>query len=1031
MVPESEVAQLQVITGGIDARYGDVTGGIISITTKGPSAKFGGGFEVETSQFLDEYDYNLGSLNLSGPILKNKDGESILGFRVSARALLRRDDDPPAINVYSLTDEARAALEENPVTIVSGGIVPSAEFLTNADVNELGYQPNEQNSRYDLTAKLDARLSKAIDVTFTGTGNQVIDYFTPGEGSTTGTNWRVLNNHNNPFDTDTRYRGNFRFRHRLGAGSSSAGSEEGEGSRGSLIRNASYVLQAGYEKNEYTLADPTHGDNLFNYGYVGQFDVQWNPFLTPTFNPEEQRFVFDHGGYQDVFTGYTPSTDINAVLANYNKAVDNEAAFIEAFPVFNGGIQNNLESAWGFHTNIGRPYNLNRKRDRETVTLNANISFELLPGGSDKGKHTIELGFLNETRTNRGYDINPYSLWRLARQGANIHISGLDFDAGPIGDTIINGEPWPLYAPATEELAEFKFYRSIRELTGAANNEYVNVDALTPDQLSLDMFSARELNDRFSDIGLNYWGYDYLGNEFDGNFEDFFTATDADGLRTFPVAPNRPIYTAAFVQDKFTFRDIILRLGVRVDRFDANTQVLRDPYDLYAIQSAADYHAANGGTQPGTIGDDFKVYTEGNGSDAVIKAYRDGDVWYTGDGTQVNSGTEIFGGDVARPAYVNPDAEITSVNFNPDDSFQDYTPQVNIMPRLAFSFPISDEANFFAHYDILVQRPPSNAFATGLDYFYFNSRNATNATIKNNANLRPERTIDYEVGFQQKLSNSSALKLSAYYKELRDMIQSRIFQFVGEKTGIVSYNTYDNLDFGTVKGFSAQYDLRRTGNVKLILAYTLQFADGTGSDANSSRGLSSRGIQRQLYPLSFDERHRVNVNIDYRYGSGKRYNGPRVFGRDIFANAGLNLQAIAVSGRPYTARQVPDVLSGSQTEGSINGARLPWNTTINARIDKDFTLVKGKEGSRGLNMNVFFRVSNLLDARNIIQVYPATGSPINDGYLTSARGLDVIDELDGSSRSLDAYLASYQWRVLNPNFYSLPRRMFVGARFDF
>ena len=172
--------------------------------------------------------------------------------------------------------------------------------------------------------------------------------------------------------------------------------------------------------------------------------------------------------------------------------------------------------------------------------------------------------------------------------------------------------------------------------------------------------------------------------------------------------------------------------------------------------------------------------------------------------------------------------------------------------------------------------------------------------------------------------------------------------------------------------------------------------------------------------------------MDYRYGSGKKYNGPRVFGKDIFANAGVNLQVIAVSGRPYTAKQTPDVLGGSQTKGSINGSRLPWNNTVNLRVDKDFALTKGKNGGKGMNLNVFFRVSNLLDARNIIQAYSATGSPTNDGYLTSSRGLDNLDQLaDGGFRSQEAYLASYQWRVLNPNFYSLPRRMYVGARVDF
>ena len=102
------------------------------------------------------------------------------------------------------------------------------------------------------------------------------------------------------------------------------------------------------------------------------------------------------------------------------------------------------------------------------------------------------------------------------------------------------------------------------------------------------------------------------------------------------------------------------------------------------------------------------------------------------------------------------------------------------------------------------------------------------------------------------------------------------------------YTTYGNLDFGTVKGFSFEYEMRRTGNLSLVTNYTLQFADGTGSDANSQTGLTSRGNLRTLFPLNFDERHRVNMNLDYRFGAGKFYNGPNLFGSDIRANAGLS-----------------------------------------------------------------------------------------------------------------------------------------------
>ena len=314
-------------------------------------------------------------------------------------------------------------------------------------------------------------------------------------------------------------------------------------------------------------------------------------------------------------------------------------------------------------------------------------------------------------------------------------------------------------------------------------------------------------------------------------------------------------------------------------------------------------------------------------------------------------------------------------------------------------------------------------------FLYFLDINRTNpggAPI-NNPNLRPEKTIDYEVGFQQKISNSSALKIAAYYRELRDMIQARVYAFVPV---LGSYRTFDNQDFGTTKGFSMTYDLRRTNNLQFQTSYTLQFADGTGSSALGQVNTAENGNLRTLFPLSFDERHRLNAIIDYRYGRGSRYNGPRWFGADVFADAGLNLQAVAISGRPFTRRITPRQFGGDGTVGAINGARLPWNFTLNLRADKNFEL-KGLGGENPPNLNVYVRVQNLLDARNIISVYPATGSPEDDGFLASSDGVARVRNLADSGRNTEAFLAAYSWALANPDFYTLPRRIFLGAIVEF
>ena len=49
--------------------------------------------------------------------------------------------------------------------------------------------------------------------------------------------------------------------------------EDGEEDR-SAIRNAFYTIQVDYlRKREQKVEDPEHGENLFDYGYIGRYDT--------------------------------------------------------------------------------------------------------------------------------------------------------------------------------------------------------------------------------------------------------------------------------------------------------------------------------------------------------------------------------------------------------------------------------------------------------------------------------------------------------------------------------------------------------------------------------------------------------------------------------------------------------------------------------------------------------------------------------------------------------------------------------------
>ena len=435
------------------------------------------------------------------------------------------------------------------------------------------------------------------------------------------------------------------------------------------------------------------------------------------------------------------------------------------------------------------------------------------------------------------------------------------------------------------------------------------------------------------------------------------------------------------------------------------------------------------GEIPSNMLDDYVVYVNDLNNPTGINGFRrnNGDgtsTWFDANGVEVVNPDLIATGSGVAP-YLNGAVgdEIK------EEVFEDYKPQITVMPRIAFSFPISDEALFFAHYDVLAQRPTTGNRLDVLDYFYMENRNV----IVNNPNLKSTKTIDYELGFQQVLSKSSSLKLSAFYREQRDQIA-----LINVSGGYPrNYRTWGNIDFGTVKGMTVAYDLRRTGNLWMRASYTLQFAEGTGSDASSAASLINAGLPnlRTIYPYNYDQRHRINATIDYRYGEGKDYNGPKLFGKDILANTGVNLVANMGSGTPYSQQSniTPEAnIGGGGTTnllGTINGARKPGNFRTDMQLDKNITLKfgKGEDKQKSANLNVYLLVNNLLNTQNIVNVYRATGNASDDGFLSSTNAQTSIN----NSLDTDSYIDLYQMKVNSMYNYGLPRTIRLGVKLDF
>jgi outer membrane receptor for ferrienterochelin and colicin len=127
-LPQSSIEQISVMTGGIPAQYGDVTGGVISITTRGAARDYGGSVEYLTSGYkfndnvvgFDPYAYNLLEFSAFGPLFWKKDSsnsktEPLLGFFVAGNFNYRADGRPSHLGNWKVKDEVMQDLINNPL----------------------------------------------------------------------------------------------------------------------------------------------------------------------------------------------------------------------------------------------------------------------------------------------------------------------------------------------------------------------------------------------------------------------------------------------------------------------------------------------------------------------------------------------------------------------------------------------------------------------------------------------------------------------------------------------------------------------------------------------------------------------------------------------------------------------------------------------------------------------------------------------------------------------------------------------------
>ena len=423
--------------------------------------------------------------------------------------------------------------------------------------------------------------------------------------------------------------------------------------------------------------------------------------------------------------------------------------------------------------------------------------------------------------------------------------------------------------------------------------------------------------------------------------EGYFTPQ----ILTPDVSPTTPTYSemiknpseyAIYLQDKIEVVDMIVNAGMRYEIFDPDGVVLTDPADpnpLSPLKLINRFHDQNGDgliTEEEAVNDNAKTHAD-------------------------------------RLEYW----------------FKDASRKIQFSPRLAIAYPITDKGVLHFSYGHFFQIPSYTYLYINPEFEVPAGGSIASATM-GNADLEPQKTVQYEVGFQQQFGEDIGVDVTGFYKDISNLLGSKI---VTTYTNEV-YGVYVNRDYGNVKGVTVSLSKRMSHGFSANIDYTFSIAEGNASDPRSAfwDAQNNRDAEKQLVYLDWDQRHTLNGSLLFRL--------PYKVNLSFIGEYG--------SGLPYT----PDTpnLEGGSFE---NSGRRPTSMNVDMRISKTIQFL-GRD--IGFTANIY----NLLDIRNEVTVYSDTG---RSGY--SLIPIYTTQDPGWNYNTIEEYLN-------RPGYYSSPRQIRIG-----
>jgi hypothetical protein len=325
------------------------------------------------------------------------------------------------------------------------------------------------------------------------------------------------------------------------------------------------------------------------------------------------------------------------------------------------------------------------------------------------------------------------------------------------------------------------------------------------------------------------------------------------------------------------------------------------------------------------------------------------------------------------------DRENPTAHFVPDRSHGYLSPHVQV------SFPVTDRTNFRLSYSHQVQAPDFGLLLSGVN----KDLGVNNLGQPFGSDLDFGKTIAFEFGIRHAFGDDMVLDVAAYNKTIIADPAVRLVTRYDPAVGRdIDLRVLTNLDFGSARGIDVRLDRRFGSFFNGTVAYAYQWARSTGSDPftyinyganipNQVGGINGRQPPPQgILPTDYSRPHALTGAFSVTFpGDWKRGTALGALLGNLSAFTTFRYTSGSAYSRCGTGNEDQSVLSIENClrdfpEG-LNTQRLPPFKEVNTRFTKSI-------GLGGLELTSYLDVRNLLNLKNVLQVFAVNGSVRND-----------------------------------------------------